>query len=149
MQWKLSLLSSFYQRSFCISILSTYNFSTGTAYEIKYLRMDQMKFVEDSLKKLLLGPFLNTLSHMLVLGRSILIRIYTDGIQRVFTRKSCICKFYVACIYINIQLILCYLHFKWPKPIKSTLNIRLANEYSSKTFISSFFFQKWYIHNLT
>ena len=30
----------------------------------KYSRMDQVKFVEDSLLKFLLGPFLNTLSQM-------------------------------------------------------------------------------------
>ena len=30
----------------------------------KYSRMDQVKFLEDSLLKFLLGPFLNTLSHL-------------------------------------------------------------------------------------
>ena len=34
-------------------------------YGTKYSRMDQEKFVEDSLQKLLLGPFLNALSHIL------------------------------------------------------------------------------------
>ena len=36
----------------------------NTRYGTKYSRMDQVKFVEDSLYKNLLGPFLNTLSHM-------------------------------------------------------------------------------------
>ena len=31
-------------------------------YLSKYLRMDQVRFVEDSLYKILLGPFLNTVS---------------------------------------------------------------------------------------
>ena len=30
----------------------------------KYLRMDQVKFAKDSLQKILLGPFLNTFSHL-------------------------------------------------------------------------------------
>ena len=32
--------------------------------ESKFLRVDQVKFVEDSLKNILLGPFLNTLSQI-------------------------------------------------------------------------------------
>ena len=38
--------------------------TNGCAHRTKYSRMDQNKFVEDSLLKKLLGPFLNTLSHM-------------------------------------------------------------------------------------
>ena len=34
----------------------------------KYSRMDQVKFVED--KKKLLGPFVNTLAHMLITDSS-------------------------------------------------------------------------------
>ena len=33
-------------------------------YGSRYSRKDQVKFVEDSLKKILLGPFLNTLNYM-------------------------------------------------------------------------------------
>ena len=33
-------------------------------YRTKYSRMCQVEFVEDSLQKILLGPFLNTLSHI-------------------------------------------------------------------------------------
>ena len=32
----------------------------------RYSRMDQVKFVEDSLQKVLRGPFVNTLTHLLL-----------------------------------------------------------------------------------
>ena len=40
--------------------LSCYN----DTYDTKQSRMDQVKFVEDSLQKILLAPFLNTVSHI-------------------------------------------------------------------------------------
>ena len=40
--------------------LSCYN----DTYDTKHSRMGQVKFVEDSLQKILLAPFLNTVSHI-------------------------------------------------------------------------------------
>ena len=45
-----------------LSLPTTKFVYTGATIGAKYSRMDQVKFVEDSLKKVLLGPFLNTLS---------------------------------------------------------------------------------------
>ena len=36
----------------------------SSTHETKRSRMDQVKFVEDSLKNILLGPFLNTLAQI-------------------------------------------------------------------------------------
>ena len=46
-------------------LLSSHNPSNfSLTYGSRYSRMDQVKFMEDSLQKILLGPFLNILTHM-------------------------------------------------------------------------------------
>ena len=52
-----------YSRNF--KSLLVVNYLLPVLSETKYSRMDQVKFVEGILKKIFLGPFLNTLSHLM------------------------------------------------------------------------------------
>ena len=54
----------FHKLSYCIFFLGVPDEGEGQTFGTKYSRMDQVKFFKGCLPQILLGPFLNALTHL-------------------------------------------------------------------------------------